>query len=225
MRGSGASNYVPALGFRWLTPYYDVVVGLTTRERAFKRALIGQADIRPGQRVLDLGCGTGTLSVWIAQSCPEADIVGVDGDREALAIAKEKAERAGVAVRFDEAMADELPYPDEHFDRVLASLFFHHLSRSAKERTIREVCRVLRPGGRLHVADWGRPSNALMRMLFFPVQLLDGFSNTQDHVEGRLPELLRSGGFVDVAEGPTFATMLGTMALYSAAKPLRFAAR
>jgi len=74
------SKYVPALGFRWLTPYYDTVVGVTTRERTFKQALIRQANIEPGQHVLDLACGTGTLSIWIKEAYPQTDVVGVDGD-------------------------------------------------------------------------------------------------------------------------------------------------
>ena len=113
-----------------------------------------------------------------------------------------------------------LPYPAAHFDRAVSSLFFHHLTWPDKERTAREVFRVLKPGGELHVADWGAPANALMRGLFLSIQLLDGFPNTQDNVSGRLIELFRQAGFADVAQRQTFSTMYGTMALYTAFKPL-----
>lgn len=88
-----------------------------------------------------------------------------------------------------------------------------------KERTARELFRVLKPGGELHVADWGRPTNALMRGLFFSIQLLDGFGNTRDNVAGKLIALFEQAGFVQVAQRRTFGTIYGTLALYSAVKP------
>jgi ubiquinone/menaquinone biosynthesis C-methylase UbiE len=86
-------------------------------------------------------------------------------------------------------MAFELPYPDASFDRVISSLLFHHLTRENKERTLREVFRVLRPGEELHVADWGKAQNWPMRVAFLLVQMLDGFETTADNVNGLLPEL------------------------------------
>ncbi len=218
-RRTETSKYIPALGFRRLTQYYDPIVGCTTRERTFKRALIQQARIEPGQRVLDLACGTGTLSIWIKESSPEAVVVGVDGDPEILSLAAWKAKQAGVSVQLDEAMSYDLPYPDSHFDRVVSSLFFHHLSWEDKERTVQEIYRMLRPGGQFHVADWGKAENVLMRALFVSIQLLDGFSNTRDNVTGKLVELFEGAGFVEVARKRTFSTLFGTMALYSAVKP------
>lgn len=213
------SRYVPALGFHWLTPYYDAVVGLTTRERTFKQALISQARIEPGHRVLDLASGTGTLAIWIKQQHPLANVTGVDGDAAILSIAARKAQRANAIVQFDHALSYSLPYPSEHFDRVISSLFFHHLSWENKQRTAQELFRVLRPGAELHVADWGRASNFVMRGLFLLIQALDGFENTQDNVSGRLLTLFEQAGFVAVAEQKTFATMYGTLALYRAVKP------
>ncbi len=219
MRQPDDSKYVPALGFRWLTPYYDTVVGVTTRERTFKQALIRQANIEPGQHVLDLACGTGTLSVWIKEAYPQTDVVGVDGDSAVLSLAARKAERAAVSVQFDEAMSYDLPYSDAHFDRVVSSLFFHHLSWEDKGRTVQEIYRILRPGAQLHVADWGKATNIVTRGLFVSIQLLDGFKNTQDNVTGKLIELFEHAGFVEVSQRQTFSTIFGTMALYSAVKP------
>ena len=213
------SKYVPALGFYWLTPYYDAVVGATTRERSFKQALIEQARFEPGQRVLDLASGTGTLAIWIKQHQPQTDVIGVDGDQAILSLASHKAQKANVSVQFDRALSYSLPYPEAHFDRVVSSLFFHHLSWENKERTTQELYRVLKPGAELHVADWGRATNALMRGLFLFIQLLDGFKNTQDNVSGKLITLFEQAGFVEVTQRQTFSTMYGTMALYSAVKP------
>lgn len=218
MRQPPKSDYVPALSFNWLTPYYDVVVGTTTRERTFKHALIQQADVKAGHEVLDLACGTGTLAIWAKQRQPMATVTGVDGDPAILAIANRKAERAKVPVQFERGLSYDLPYPSARFDRVLSSLFFHHLTWGDKKRTAREVFRVLKPGAELHVADWGYPTNALMRGLFFSIQALDGFSNTQDNVSGKLIELFAQAGFSKVTQRRTFSTIFGTLALYSATK-------
>src|SRR3546814_3535610 len=100
--------------------------------------------------------------------------------------------------------SSDLPYPAAHFDRVVSSLFFHHLSWENKERTARELFRILKPGAELHVADWGRPANALMRGLFLFVQFLAGFKNTQDNVSGKLVTLFEHAGSVDVLQRQTF---------------------
>ena len=213
------SKYVPALRFHWLTPYYDAIAGATIRERNFKQALIRQAQFEPGQRVLDLASGTGTLAIWIKQCQPQATVIGADADPAILSLAIHKAEQANVSVQFDHALANNLPYPAEHFDRVVSSLFFHHLSWEEKERTAHELFRVLKPGAELHVDDWGRATNLLMRSVFLLEQLLDGFKNTRDNVSGKIPTLFEQAGFIDVSKRQTFDTIFGTMALYSATKP------
>ena len=218
MHPASNAEYVPALSFNWLTPYYDTVVGTTTRERAFKQALIRQAGIKAGQQVLDLASGTGTLAIWIKQSQPSATVTGVDGDPAILSIATCKAQTANAVVQFDQALSYNLPYPAAYFDRVVSSLFFHHLTSEDKRRTAQELFRVLKPGAELHIADWGYPTNAFMRGLFLSIQLLDGFKNTQDNVSGKLIEIFKQTGFVAVEQRQTFNTIYGTMALYSAVK-------
>lgn len=219
LQAMAESRYVPALRFRWLTPAYDAVVRATTRERRFKSALIGQAQFQAGEQVLDLACGTGTLTLWIKQRHPGVDVRGMDGDSDILAIARRKARRAEVAVQFDQGLSFRLPYPDASFDKVLSSLFFHHLSWDDKQRTANELLRVLRPGGELHVADWGRATGPWMRTAFLIVQMLDGFANTQDNVDGRLIELFQGAGFAEVSQTATLSTLFGTLALYRAVRP------
>ncbi|MCP5090216.1 MAG: class I SAM-dependent methyltransferase [Gammaproteobacteria bacterium] len=219
MTASDHGNCVPALRYRWLTPYYDAVVGISTRERTFKTALIAQAGLESGHQVLDLACGAGTLSIWAKEALPDMIVLGVDGDPDVLSIARRKAVRANSVVEFETAMSYDLPYPNAHFDRVLSSLFFHHLSFDDKVRTAKEVYRVLKPGGQLHVADWGRAENLAMRGLFVFVQILDGFANTQDNVKGKLAGVFDEAGLSSVTEHQTFRTMFGILALYSADKP------
>ncbi len=211
-------DYVPALRFPWLTQYYDAVVGSTTRERAFKQALIVQAGIAADHQVLDLACGTATLALMAKRQQPLAKVTGIDGDPDILRIATEKARNADMAMSFDQGLSYALPYATSSFDRVLSSLFFHHLSLTDKQRTANEVFRVLKPGGEFHVADWGRPTNLVMRGLFCMIQLLDGFENTQDNVSGRLIEVFKHAGFSDVAELKSFSTIFGTLSLYRATK-------
>lgn len=211
-------KYIPALAYDWLTPAYDAVVRLTTRERTFKQALLAQAGIREGHRVLDLACGTATLTIEAKWVTPGADITAIDGDPKILARARAKASAAGVSIRFDEGLSTSLPYPDASFDRVLSSLFFHHLGLEAKRRSFLEIARVMRPGAELHVADWGRAANPLMRLAFYGIQLLDGFPNTSDNVNGLLPELMAEAGLVEVREMNRFSTMWGTLSLYAARK-------
>lgn len=212
-------RYVPALGRKWLTLLYDPVLALTAREHRFKELLIRQASIKDGDHVLDLGCGTGTLTIWAKGAVPGARVVGIDGDEKVLSIGKEKARKTGVDIEFDHGLSFQLPYPDCIFDLVVSSLFFHHLRKDDKLPTVREVVRVLKPGGRLHVADWGKPSNPLMRVLFYQVQLLDGFDNTKDNVEGLLPRLFEEGGLEEVSLRTKVATVYGTIQLYSGNKP------
>jgi SAM-dependent methyltransferase len=212
---SSAERYVPALGRDSLTALYDPLIALTVRERTFKEGLLDQAALTGGQRLLDLGCGTGTLAIWAKQREPGIDVVGIDGDPEVLHLARRKAGEAGVEIDFQEGLADELPFEDASFDRVTSSLLFHHLSRDVKERAAAEVARVLRPNGELHLADWG-PGGPLMRAAFLSVQLLDGFETTGDNVSGRLPEILSGAGLREVRERRRLRTISGSMVLLSA---------
>jgi len=208
--------YIPALRFDALTRFFDPIVRVTTRERTVKQRLIEQVGLGPGQRVFDIGCGTGTLLIALKRACPDCVAGGVDGDPKVLEIARRKLGAAGVDARLVEGMAWDLPLEDLSVDRVVSSLVFHHLDREAKLRTLREIRRVLRPDGELHVADWGRAHGLGMRAAFVAVQLLDGFATTADSVAGRLPGFMEQAGFDDVIETRRIRTPLGTISLYRA---------
>jgi len=218
MNNTGRNKMVHALRFKWLTPFYDFIVGATTREKVFKKALIEQSRVREGQQVLDIACGTGTLAILIKQSQPESIVTAVDGDESILSIAIKKTEKECISITYDQAFSDQLPYENHKFDLIVSSLFFHHLNWDAKQRTAKEIFRILKPGGELHIADWGCPSNSFMRIAFYLIQMLDGFENTQDNVSGKLIILFKEAGFINVSSHKSFNTVFGTLTLYSATK-------
>lgn len=211
------SAYIPALSHDWLTPLYDTLIRLTLPEATFKRRLITEARIESNQRVLDLGCGTATLTLLIKSLHPDVIVLGSDGDEKILQIGRRKIEKAGLEVTLSQAMAFNLPYQNVSFDRVLSSLMFHHLTREDKGHSLKEVYRILRPGGSIHIADFGKPQNLLMRITSYPWQLVDGSGSTPDHF-GLLPTMMSDCGFLGVRETAKYMTLFGTLSLYAGRK-------
>jgi ubiquinone/menaquinone biosynthesis C-methylase UbiE len=209
-------HFIPALGADWLTPLYDLVARLTG-ERRFKRRLVELAGIASGQDVLDLGCGTGTLALLIKQTCPGARVVGLDIDPRILAIARRKTQRAGADLELRQGSATEPPFAPGSFDRVLTTLVLHHLTTAQKRTALSAVRRLLRPGGELHVADWGKPHNALMQVASMGFRLFDGGETTEANLRGQLPALIAEAGFTDVSDSERWMTPFGTLSFIRAA--------
>jgi ubiquinone/menaquinone biosynthesis C-methylase UbiE len=141
--------------------YYDLLAWILTlgRERAFRQRLVDLARLQPGDKVLDIGCGTGTLAVVAKQRVgPEGIVDGVDASPEMISRAKRKASKAGLEVRFQTAIVEELPFPDGCFDVVMSTLMLHHLPRPVREQCVREIRRVLKPGGRVLAVDFATPA-------------------------------------------------------------------
>jgi ubiquinone/menaquinone biosynthesis C-methylase UbiE len=154
--------------------------------------LIEQADIQRGHKVLEIGCGTGSLVTAVKRSKPEAEVTGLDPDAKALERAKRKARRNAMTIHFDQGFSDQLPYPDQSFDRVLSSFMFHHLNDGEKEKTLQEVRRVLKPGGAFHMVDFERSeSGGGLARLFHSSERL------KDNSLSRILKLLREAGFAD----------------------------
>jgi len=133
--------------------------------------------------VLDVGCGTGTLAIWIKQAVPGVEVIGLDGDPTVLAKAKQK--------------AGALP---------------------SKQQTIRQMLCVLKPGGELHVVDFGKPANQVIYLFFSLLRLFDGLANTADNLQRNLPALFSEEGFIDVQVRGEISTLFGTLNLFSADK-------
>ncbi len=224
MSQNANASYIAPLRFKWLTGAYDVIVRVTTLDAVWRPKLIAQIGAQAGHRVLDLGCGTGDIALQLKKANPNVEVVGLDADATALRIAREKAHRTGAEISFEQSLFDDASFEPGSFNRVASSLVFHHLEPDAKARTLARVKEWLKPDGELHIADWGRARFPWQRLGFFLVQLLDGFSNTQDHVRVGLKPLLREAGFVDVAETHRQTTPLGVISLYRARRNLLNAA-
>jgi ubiquinone/menaquinone biosynthesis C-methylase UbiE len=211
-------RYVPAARWHALTRLYDPIVAATMRERRFRGALadLVAAALPEGGSLVDVGCGTGTFAIAFAARRPDARVVGVDGDPAILALAGRKP-GAG-AVDWLEGLAGALPLPDASADAVTMSLLLHHLLPADKHAALADARRVLRPGGRLHIADWGRPHDPAMRATFTLLQVIDGFANTRDHSAGRLPAIVAAAGFGSVATHARLRTAFGSLEILSAAR-------
>lgn len=210
-------NYLPALRFEFLTRFYDPLVRLTTREYAFKRALLEQANLQNGQTILDLACGTGTLSIEIKRRFPHIKVYDFDVDEKILQIARKKAENQHLEILFEQGYSDELPFQNKTFDRVFSTLFFHHLTHTRKIETLLEIKRVLKPDGEFHLADYGLPRNKRQFILSKFVRAFDGRETTEDNLRGRLGKLMEENGF-NVERTGYFKTVIGTIRLFRAIK-------
>lgn len=212
-------RYVTATGLRGLTRFYDSIIAVTMRERLFRGRLTGQvlADLPADARIADIGAGTGTFAIGLAAAAPAATVVAIDGDPEVLALAAAK--EGAAAVEWERGLANELPLADASCDRVTMSLLLHHLDAAGKHAALAEAHRVLRPGGSLHVADWGKPQDPLMRAGLFTLALVDGFDGIRDHAAGRLPGFIEAAGFGAVRRHDRLRTTWGSLELLSAGRP------
>jgi ubiquinone/menaquinone biosynthesis C-methylase UbiE len=205
-------HFLPGMGHPALTPFYDTFARLVARESTFKRRLVERLELRAGQRVLDVGCGTGTLALMMADAQPNVVVTGIDPDEKMLSRARKKAAAAGAHVTFEMASATSLPFADSSFDRVTSTLMAHHLPRPAKEGMFAEVRRVLATNGELHLIDIGPARSSMARSL----QRVLRPHVLEDNLDGRLPSMMSAAGLVDVAEEDRVLTVFGPLVFWRA---------
>ncbi len=206
-------RFLPGMGRDWMLPLYDPFTRLIGVEPAHRK-LAEQAGLQSAERVLEIGCGTGNLMLLVKRMRPHVELVGLDPDPKALARAGRKARRAGLTLQLDRGFADELPYPDGSFDRVLSSLMFHHLEPNLRVTSLREVRRVLRPGGSLHLMDFGGDSHHLHGL----ARLARRSHTLKDNWDDRIPTLMRQAGFDDAAEIDRVTKHMGQLTYHRAAR-------
>jgi ubiquinone/menaquinone biosynthesis C-methylase UbiE len=194
---------------------YDLhtgLLGLGTNSRNSRR-VIELAHIKPGDSVLDVGCGTGNLTLT-AQSYvgPSGKVYGIDASPEMIEVAKKKASHSGLEVVFEVGLIEKLDFPTATFDVAISRLAIHHLPDDLKRTGFAEILRVLKPSGHLLIADFNPPTNPVLKHV---ISVLVGHRMMQTNI-GILPPMLTSAGFVDVTSGPTRSAFL---AFVSGRKP------
>lgn len=159
--------FTPALGHAALTPLYDAAIALMTRERTWRGALVRQIAPAPGDVIVDVGCGTGTLALMLKRLAPEASVLGLDPDADVLARARAKAARSGLVVPFEQGLAhDAARFADLGVTKIVSSLVFHQTPMEEKRAGLAAMRAALAAHGELHVADYGLQRTPLMRALF-----------------------------------------------------------
>lgn len=172
----------------WWAPFYDVLSWFMSfgRLTGIRRETLGVAELKPGESLLDVGCGTGSLTLRAAKEvAPRGRAAGIDASPQMVATARRKARRAP-GIEFRVAPIEQLPFEAAEFDVVLSSLMFHHLPDDVKKLGLDEVRRVLKPGGRLIVVDLGKAKGLLGHV--------GGHQLPVDYAE-RLQSLATAAGF------------------------------
>jgi len=204
------NTYIPAAGSDWLLPLYDPMTRLLGLEKA-RRVLLDQAALRPLSRVLEIGSGTGSFSLLIKRRHPDVEVVGLDPDPKALVRARRKAERAGVSIQFDQGYSGSLPYAEGTFDYVFSSMMFHHLKLEEKEKTLREVRRVLKPGALFAMLDFKKPESTVGRLLG---GLFHSNHVLKDNSENRILTLMTEAGLANARTVGRDTLLVGSIAYY-----------
>ena len=217
-----ANSHTPPLGHAFLTPLYDFAIRWLTRERYWHQAFI--ADIAPkrGEKIIDVGSGTGSLVVAIHAISPETTYIGIDPDEEAVRRARAKAARINTLAKFEVGyFSAGDPLFAEPPDKIVCSLVLHQVPVAEKYRIAREIFNSLKPGGSVHIADYGLQSGLQRKLFRMTVQALDGVENTQPNADGILPSVLSEAGFTDVVEAETISTLTGSISIFRASKPTK----
>jgi ubiquinone/menaquinone biosynthesis C-methylase UbiE len=182
---------------RW-APYYDLAVNITTlgQARRLRKMTIDHALIQPGDSVLDVGCGTGEIALRAKMRAGKAgQVFGIDPAPEMVTVARNKAARKGLEIDFRVGVIESLPFPDASIDVVTSSLMMHHLPDDLKVRGLAEIYRVLKPSGRLLIADFMRPTGSFLNHLFIAFTRHRGLESGIEDLE----ESLKDSGFRQIA--------------------------
>ena len=213
--------FIPALGYSFLTAWYDLAIKLTMPERKFRGKLVDELDPKDGETILEFGFGTAQNLILAFQRNHKAVLAGLDIDPAINSIAAHKLGKLGYDIALHLYDGTTFPFANNSFDKVFSSLVFHQLDRETKLACIKEIFRVLKPGGALVVGDWGKARNRAARLSFYLVQILDGCKTTSDNVNGLLPLFIEQGGFQNVTESGFINTKIGTFSYYKARKPVK----
>jgi demethylmenaquinone methyltransferase/2-methoxy-6-polyprenyl-1,4-benzoquinol methylase/phosphoethanolamine N-methyltransferase len=192
---------------RW-APYYDMMVNVTSLGHAsmLRRMTVDHALIQPGDSVLDVGCGTGEVALLARTRTKAGKVYGIDPAPEMITVARSKAARKKLDVDFRVGVIEALPFPDASMDVVTSSLMMHHLPEELKGRGLAEVYRVLKPGGRLLIADFMQPTGSILNHLFM---IFTHHQKVQSGLAEEVKELLRKTGFSQITQPDDHVLVIG----------------
>src|SRR6185369_3738896 len=191
---------------RW-APYYDFTVNIVTlgKARTLRKLTVDKALIQPGDSVLDVGCGTGEVTLPAKTRAKDGKVYGIDPAPEMIAVAQKKAVHKKLEIDFRVGVIESLPFPDAMIDVVTSSLMMHHLPEALKARGLAEIYRVLKPGGRLLIADFMRPTGSFLNHLFIAFTRHQGLkSGIED-----LQRLLKAAGFNQITQSDETVLLIG----------------
>ncbi len=210
-------DFTPAVP---LLSAYDPIVSLLTREGRWRSALLDQLAPRAGEVIVDAGCGTGSFLALLGRAQGSATLIGIDPDARILARAQAKLDRAGVRCTLRRGYLRDvaaLAYAARP-GKIVSSLVLHQVPMAEKRAGLAAIHAALRPGGELHIADYGLQRTRAMRWLFKLVLAVDGREDTQPNADGILPALMQEAGFAEVEETAVIPTLTGSISLYRAVR-------
>ncbi|MEK6826172.1 MAG: class I SAM-dependent methyltransferase [Nanoarchaeota archaeon] len=189
-------GFIPAAGFNILTPLFDTLCSIIGLGKEYRKRIIKNLPIEKDKlKILDAGCGTGSLAIELKKLNSRLVLYGIDADSNILDIAKKKAKEKNLSIYYQQGVLEKLPFPNEYFDVVYSSLVLHHLGTREKQEALNEIYRVLRKDGLFLLVDFGKPKNKVMAIFsLFSVIFEMGY----DNYIGKIPKMLKEAKFKSI---------------------------
>ncbi|MDP3794055.1 MAG: class I SAM-dependent methyltransferase [Candidatus Uhrbacteria bacterium] len=188
-------RYIPPVTWHWLTPCYDFLCAITGLGKRFRKKVLHAIALRGDETVIDVGCGTGVFLALAKKTYPRLPLIGIDPDKEALAIAKRRLLKKNLDVELHEAFAESLPIPNASADVCFSTLAFHHMPNEIKQKALQEIYRILKPSGRVVIADFGATDSRWPRAL---LRLFEKIEYVEGNFKGLIPHYLKQAGFQEI---------------------------
>ncbi|MGJ8560325.1 MAG: class I SAM-dependent methyltransferase [Litorimonas sp.] len=215
--------YTPPLRYHRLTPLYDGVIALLTRERTWRTELVRQIDPSSTDFIVDVGSGTGSLALALREVDAEHIYLGIDPDIQALVRARKKLSAFKEKSVFQSGYLTSTSLADYAAPtKIVSSLVLHQVTLDEKSKILALMYSQLSPGGTCIIADYGHQKTRVEKILFrLTVQALDGVEDTQPNADGVIPQLMQNAGFTEVEQTVRIATPTGTISIYRGSKTLQ----